>query len=122
MKEERKTQMVIDQTTRHLDRIKEKTEEMKKNIDQESTSVHEASLIDKLEFLGKMKIMDIEAQYSVEEWRMFSKHLLHSLQPFIKQHSKGYHSHLQSSWRNHQLTNKTFSFSILHLLNQNANY
>jgi hypothetical protein len=41
---------------------------MKKNIDPESTLVHEVSLTDKLELLGKMKTMEIEAQHSVEEW------------------------------------------------------
>jgi hypothetical protein len=77
LKEARKSQMVTDQAARYLDKIKEKTKEMKKNLYPESTLVHEASLTDKLELLGKMKTMDIEAQHSVEEWRMFSNHLLH---------------------------------------------
>jgi hypothetical protein len=54
--------MVTDQVARHLDKIKEKTKETNKNIDPYSTLVHEASLTDKLELLGKMNKMDINAQ------------------------------------------------------------
>jgi len=57
--------MVADQVTRNPDIIKEKTREMKKNINQDSTSVHESSLTDKLELLQRIKTMEIEAEHSV---------------------------------------------------------
>jgi hypothetical protein len=37
--------------------------------------VQESPLTDKLDFLGKLKSVGIEAQYSIEEWNMFSHHL-----------------------------------------------
>jgi hypothetical protein len=38
--------------------------------------VQEAPLIDKLDFLGKVKSVGIEAQHIIEEWNMLSHQLL----------------------------------------------
>jgi hypothetical protein len=70
--------MVTDQVARNLDQIKEKTEEMKKNVNPELTSINEVPLKENIEILRHMKTMEIEAQHSIDEWKMFSKHFLHS--------------------------------------------
>jgi len=68
--------MITYQAVNHLVQIKEKTQEAKNYFDPESTAIQEASLTGKLELLGQPKTVGIEAQHSVEEWKMFSKNLL----------------------------------------------
>jgi hypothetical protein len=47
----KKSQMITYQAIKHLDKIKEKTEETKETVNPESTSVNEAPLTEKLELL-----------------------------------------------------------------------
>jgi hypothetical protein len=70
--------MLTYQAIKHLNNLKEKTEETKEIVNPKSTLVNEASLIEKLELLRHMKTMEIEAQHSFEEWKMFSMHFLQS--------------------------------------------
>jgi len=60
--------MIKNQSNRNLNKIKEKIEEMNKNVNPKSTSINEAPLTENLDFFRQMKTMEIEAQHSVNEW------------------------------------------------------
>jgi hypothetical protein len=76
LREASKAQVAIDQATKQLDLVKKKTKEVEEKFNLESIVVQEAPLTDKLDFLGKLKSVGIEAQHIIEEWHMFSHHLL----------------------------------------------
>jgi hypothetical protein len=59
----------------HLDQVRENIQQTEQQIDPESTAVHQEEITEKLNLLGQMKTMGLEAQHSINAWHEFTQHL-----------------------------------------------
>jgi hypothetical protein len=67
-----------DNAVIHLVQLREKIQEMEQQIDPESTAVQQAEIVEKVNLLGQIKTLGLEAHQSINAWHDFTQHLQHS--------------------------------------------